>query len=111
MFVSQPKTIEREYRCWVIVGKVIDIRQYMIDGKVEVAQVEDPSVYAVAQSMADVYVPSNAVVMDMAKTPEGLKFLEFNRFHSSGWYGDTAFKVMGVYVAMLKDAKAHASLG
>lgn len=107
VFVSKPKTIEREYRCWVIDGKVIDIRQYMINGKVETAVVEDQSVYAAAQSMADVYVPSNAVVLDMAKTPDGFKFLEFNRFHSSGWYGDTAFKVMGAYVAMLNNDLAH----
>lgn len=101
VFVSKPKVIEREYRCWVIEGKVVEIRGYMIDGKVETFPVDDPEIYAAAQALADVYVPSNAVVMDMAKTPDGFKFLEFNRFHSSGWYGDTAFKIMGAYVDML----------
>jgi hypothetical protein len=102
VFVSKPKVIEREYRCWVIQGKICEIRGYMIDGKVETFVVDDPEIYAAAQTLADVYVPSNAVVMDMAKTPDGFKFLEFNRFHSSGWYGDTAFKIMGAYVEMLK---------
>ena len=107
VFVSKPKTIDREYRCWIIDGKVIDVRQYMVNGKVEAALVKDPSIYAAAQSIADVYVPSKAVVLDIAKTPEGFKFLEFNRFHSSGWYGDTAFKVMFAYVAMLNEDLAH----
>jgi hypothetical protein len=101
VFVSKPKVIEREYRCWVIEGKVFEIRGYMINGKVETFEVDDPEIYAAAQALADVYVPSNAVVMDIAKTPDGFKFLEFNRFHSSGWYGDTAFKIMGAYVEML----------
>jgi hypothetical protein len=110
VFVSKPKVIEREYRCWVIEGKVLEIRGYMINGKVETFEVDDPEIYAAAQALADVYVPSNAVVMDMAKTQDGFKFLEFNRFHSSGWYGDTAFKIMGAYVEMLTrtfDAKAE----
>ena len=107
VFVSEPKTIEREYRCWVIDGQVIDVRQYMINGKVQTALVEDQAVYAAAQLMADVYVPSNAVVLDMAKTPSGFKFLEFNRFHSSGWYGDTAFNVLGAYMAMLNKTKTQ----
>lgn len=101
VFVSKPKVIEREYRCWVIDGKVIEVRGYMISGKVEVFPVSEPEIYAAAQSIADVYVPSNAVVLDMAKTPDGFKFLEFNNFHSSGWYGDTAFKIMAAYIAML----------
>lgn len=102
VFVSKPKVIECEYRCWVIEGKVFEIRGYMINGKVETFPVDEPDIYAAAQTLADVYVPSNAVVMDMAKTPDGFKFLEFNRFHSSGWYGDTAFKIMGAYVDMLR---------
>jgi hypothetical protein len=104
VFVSKPKVIEREYRCWVIDGKVIEVRGYMINGKVEVFPVSEPEFYAAAQSIADVYVPSNAVVLDMAKTPDGFKFLEFNNFHSSGWYGDTAFKIMGAYINMLNQA-------
>jgi len=106
VFVSAPKVIEREYRCWVVAGKVVEARQYMVKGNIEVGAVDESAVYEAAQALADVYVPSDAVVLDMASTPEGFKFLEFNRFHSSGWYGNTAFKVMGAYVAMLEQKLA-----
>lgn len=102
VFVSPPKVIEREYRCWIIDGEVIEISQYFEHGELNKVLIEDPAVFAAAQSLASIYLPAKAVVMDMAKTPEGFKFLEFNTFHCSGWYAGRVTKIMDAYVAWLQ---------
>jgi len=101
VFVSKAKTIEREYRCWVIDGQVIEVSQYVVDQHLVIALVDDPAVIQAAQALANVYVPSHAVVMDMARTSEGFKFLEFNRFHCSGWYAARVDRVMDAYLTSL----------
>jgi hypothetical protein len=101
VFVSKAKTIEREYRCWVIDGQVIEISQYVVDQHLVIARVDDPAVIQAALALADIYVPSHAAVMDMARTSEGFKFLEFNRFHCSGWYAARVDRVMDAYLSSL----------
>lgn len=101
VFVSKAKTIEREYRCWVIDGQVIEVSQYVVDQHLAIALVDDAAVIQAAQALADVYVPSHAAVMDMARTSEGFKFLEFNRFHCSGWYAARVDRVMDAYLVSL----------
>lgn len=98
VFVSPPKVLEREYRCWVIDGKVIEISQYLVHGKLDKALCEDPEVHMAAQAMAEVYQPANAFVMDLVKTPEGYKLIEFNGFHGAGWYSGRVDKIMDAYI-------------
>lgn len=102
VFVSPPKVIEREYRCWIIGGEVIEISQYFEHGVLNKLLIEDPAVFDAARSLASIYLPAEAVVMDMAKTDEGFKFLEFNTFHCSGWYAGRVPKIMDAYIAWLK---------
>lgn len=98
VFVSTPKVIEYEYRCWVVDGKVIEVSQYISNGSIAVELIEDPAIHAQAQALANIYVPSEAVVMDMAKTPDGYRFIEFNIFNSSGWYAGRVKLVMDAYI-------------
>lgn len=101
VFVSPPQVLEREYRCWVVDGNVVEISQYMEYGVFGKALVEDPVAHAGAQSLAEVYQPANAFVMDIVKTPEGFKLIEFNNFHCAGWYAGRVDRVMDAYLDSL----------
>ena len=102
VFVSPPKKLEIEYRCWVIDGKVIEISQYLVNGELNKELCEDRSVHETAQFFANVYQPANAFVMDLAKTPDGFKLIEFNGFHGAGWYSGRIDKILDAYIAHIQ---------
>lgn len=87
VFVSPPMAIDAEFRCWVIGGKIIEMSQYKKDNELWVERIEmDRSFVQTAQKLADVYLPNEAVVMDIAVCGQETYFLEFNSIHSSGFY-------------------------
>lgn len=85
---SPEEHIVEEYRCWVVAGKVIEISQYMLRGELELQRMTpEHYIWHEAQKLADVFLPEDIVVMDVCELEDGeVKFLEFNSFHSSGWY-------------------------
>lgn len=89
VFISPVEQIVAEYRCWVIGGEVIEISRYLTRGELDLGRITSPEhhIWLAAQSIADVFLPEDIVVMDVVELEDGtVKFLEFNSFHSSGWY-------------------------
>jgi hypothetical protein len=84
--ISTPKTIKMEWRYFVVGGKIIDGSVYMIRGQRLIQRERDADVLAEAQAMADVWLPHETCVMDLALTNDGLRVVEFNSFNSSGFY-------------------------
>lgn len=87
VFVSPPMIIDAEFRCWVIGGKIVEVSEYQRDGAmwVERVDINNPMVQN-AQQLADVFLPNEACVMDIAMVGDQMYFLEFNSIHSSGFY-------------------------
>ncbi|MHD0644945.1 ATP-grasp domain-containing protein [Pseudomonas aeruginosa] len=101
VFVSPPREIIREYRTWVIAGKVVEVSQYIEHSKLSLKLIEDGPVHEAAQRLADIYLPGHAVSLDVAETPEGYRLIEFNPFQSCGWYEGRVDRIFDHYLADL----------
>lgn len=85
-WASPPIVITGEWRCWVVDGQVIDISRYREGDRMAVNRDVPVEVWDYARSNTGGWLPAPVVVMDIAETPAGLRIIEFNPFHSSGWY-------------------------
>jgi hypothetical protein len=84
--VCTRKDIMREFRTWVVDGKVVDASQYKIGTKVTYERCTEPEVLEFAQKMVDIYQPAKAFVLDVCMTSEGMKVVEVNCINCSGFY-------------------------
>lgn len=94
VWVAEPKTLGAEWRCWIVGGEVVEVSQYRQSGEKAVAQEADVRVWAEARAHAAGWLPARCVVMDLAETPAGIRKVEFNPIHCSGWYAADVGKVM-----------------
>ena len=104
---SPVHTIHREYRLWVVDGKVVTASLYKEGGRVVYREVvaDDPVLqYAAPYSghpmIADTWVPARAFVLDIAETPDGYRILEVNCLNAAGFYAADLQKL----VMALEDA-------
>jgi len=98
--IASRKDIQREFRAWVVNGKVITASQYKIGNRVVHERCTEPQVMDYAQRMADLYCPAKAFVMDVCMIESGMKIVEVNCINCSGFY-DTDIQKL---VASLEDA-------
>lgn len=98
VYVSSIKKIDAEYRCWVIDGKIVEISQYRKNGGNAISRILDADIHSAAKEMSNIYLPADAVVMDIAATPSGFKLIEFNPIHCAGWYAADAVGILDAYV-------------
>lgn len=88
--IALPKNIETEWRWFIVDGQVVDGSVYRLRGLRLVKHESDPIVIAEAQRLADIWLPHETCVMDMATVINSrsieAKVVEFNCFNSSGFY-------------------------
>ena len=84
--ICKLKDIHREIRTWIVAGKVVTASQYRINDRTIYAQCTEPAIIEFAQSMADMYQPADAFVLDVAVTDDGLKIVELNCINCAGFY-------------------------
>jgi hypothetical protein len=88
--LNRPTEISREYRTWIVGGEVVAVVGYKADGRVRSwdiwsnAEYDSISEYAKAQGAK--LAELEAFVLDVAVTPEGLRVVEINNIHASGFY-------------------------
>ena len=85
--VAPIKKIYKEYRFFIVDGKVITGSQYKMGDKVKYQN--EPVSFAsaqFAQVITNIWSPDEAFVLDIALTPDGFKVLEVNCFNSAGYY-------------------------
>jgi hypothetical protein len=91
MLVATPKVIHSETRCWMVDGQVVAAVGYRQGGK-RVVRVYDPipeSIRVFAMACAGLCSPapvSPVFVLDVAETDDGMRVIEINSFHASGFY-------------------------
>jgi len=95
VMTSRVKAIHREYRLWILDGKVITSSLYKMGGRalfgigshmVHAPQMDD-NVISYAEETAQLWSPCRAYVMDIADTPEGLRVIEVGCMNAAGFYG------------------------
>lgn len=83
--VAPLKKIYKEYRFFIVDGKVITGSMYKLGDKV-VYKTELDESDKFAQVITNIWSPAEAFVLDIALTPDGFKVLEVNCFNSAGYY-------------------------
>ena len=84
--VADIQEIYVESRLFVVGGKVATQSVYKRGGRVIYDPDVDPEVLTFAKKCLDMWQPSDAFVMDIAQTPNGLKVIETNCINASGFY-------------------------
>lgn len=84
--ISYVKKLYSESRWFVVDGKVIDGSYYRMGGRLIKNRINQPEVIAEAQRVADIWLPHECCVLDIADTDDGTKVIEFNTINSSGFY-------------------------
>ena len=84
--LAEPKTIQAEWRWFIVDGKVVSGSMYRRSGQLVKIQETDLAVIAEAQAFADKWLPDPCCVMDIALVDDQPKVIEFNCINSSGFY-------------------------
>jgi len=92
--ISSHKTIEREFRVWVVKGRVITASQYKIGTKVVHSRSDEPMVLEYAQRMVDIYQPAEAFVLDVCMADGKMKVVEVNCINCAGFYDTDLQKLL-----------------
>lgn len=87
IFVSSTKNIQKEWRSFIVNGKVVDISRYMFNGELNISRTDIPkSVIAFIEARAKEFSPHSIFVMDIALSHSEYKIIECNCFNGTGFY-------------------------
>jgi hypothetical protein len=92
--IAAPKMIDAEWRWFIIDGKVVDGSMYRHSGNRKLKHETDPKIISEAQQKADIWLPHQNCVMDLALVHDEVQVIEFNCFNSSGFYDHDIDKIV-----------------
>ncbi|MFZ6712910.1 ATP-grasp domain-containing protein [Undibacterium sp. TC9W] len=92
VMVSPVKDIYREYRLFVVNGRVVTGSLYKMAGRPQVSADLDDEVLMYAQTIISKWTPAQAFVMDVCLSEDSYKVIEFNNINSSGFYASDVLK-------------------
>jgi len=95
IMISPIKNILREYRNWVVDGKVITSSLYKIGNRVQYSSDVDDDIIQFAQDRVNEWQPKRAFVIDIALLENGeKKIVETNTFNAAGLYAANIGKLV-----------------
>ena len=97
--LCQPKVIQAEWRYFVVDRKIVSGSQYKYEDRLYPQRVVEQDILDEAQTFADLWLPHDNCVMDLALVDDELKVIEFNCLNSSGFYDNN---VQDVFTALWK---------
>jgi hypothetical protein len=87
LLLSVPVTIQKEWRVWIVAGEVVTWSLYKMAGKMVVRQEIDQDALDFVRTMVEVNPGySDAYVIDICRTENGLRIIETNCINASGYY-------------------------
>lgn len=84
--VSSVKDIQQEYRFFVVNSQIVAYSSYKIGTRVIPSMDVDKDVHWYVIGIIQTWEPDYAYVIDIAKTPDGFKIIEYNCINASGFY-------------------------
>lgn len=98
------KSISSEVRCFIVGRKVIDCSYYRIAG-VRLSQpvTDQKTRNNIEQFLADVFLPHDCCVADIAFVGSEMKVIEFNAINSAGFYYNDINKVVHAMTEYLRE--------
>lgn len=94
IMISSIKDILKEYRVFVVNGKVTAGSSYVINGKYNIERHLNEEVIDFVESIHKEFPISKAYVIDIAETNIGYKVIEYNNINTSGLYGGDELKIV-----------------
>lgn len=94
IMVSFPQKIEKEWRIFIVDGKVSSGSQYSQDMEFKVEAGVPDDVKEFSEAMAKMWSPSEIFTLDICKVNGILKVLECNCFNCSGFYNSDVKKII-----------------
>lgn len=84
--VAPIKHIQQEYRFFVVNNKIAAGSSYKIGDRVTASECVDRDVEIYVHGCMQTWQPDYAYVIDIARTPDGFKIIEYNCINGSGFY-------------------------
>lgn len=84
--VAATKHVSYEHRFWVVGGRVVTGSQYKRRTRIDDGNPIDPELQEFAQAMVDKFQIAKAFVIDVCRTPDGLRIVECGCINCAGFY-------------------------
>jgi len=94
VMIARPKVIYAEYRVYVVRGRVVTGSLYKQGNRPYQELLIDEDIKRFVTGQAFSWEPSRAFVMDIARTPDGLKIIEAGCLNAAGYYKADILKVV-----------------
>ncbi|MCI5056353.1 MAG: ATP-grasp domain-containing protein [Flavobacteriales bacterium] len=95
IFFASPKSISKEWRNFIVNGKVIDSSRYMLNGSLDVNSEDVPSsVIQFCEENSSLFSPHAIFVLDVAESNGAYKIIECNCFNATGFYNNDLKKIV-----------------
>lgn len=93
--ISSPKSIDKEWRLFIVDKKIISSCRYSMNGELNVCDIDIPKeMIEFAENCCIEYTPSTVFVMDIALFKNDYKIVECNCFNDSGFYKHDIEKII-----------------
>jgi hypothetical protein len=89
-----PKTVQREYRLWIIRGFVATASQYRVGDRVIYSSVVDDDTIRFGEEMAALWTPAEAFVLDVCLSQNKWKIVEINVLNAARLYAANAGRLV-----------------
>lgn len=87
VWMATPQTIDKEWRAFVVDGKVVSISRYMNQGNLDISTTDIPiTLLDFLKTQIEIYNLSEVYAMDIAQTNQVFKIIECNCFNGTGFY-------------------------
>lgn len=87
LMVSSVQEIEEEYRFFIVNQKIVTGSSYQVNKVPNTTRKPSDELLEYTQRMVDLFPLAPVFVIDIAKTNDGFKVVEYNNMNSSGLYG------------------------
>ena len=105
LMLTRPVRILREWRLWIVDGRIVTYSLYKDGSRVVYCPEIDDDVLEFGQWMADINPGySQAYVIDVCRTGEGLKLLETNCINAAGFYAADLLKLASAIDGLVRRA-------
>lgn len=101
LVLCPPRTIEDEWRLFVVDGRVVTGSHYRRGDTLDVRADVPVEVVSFGETIAARYAPSPAFVLDVAHSDGALRVVEYNCLHGAGFYAsdvDAVVRALNAYV-------------
>lgn len=103
VWIAAPKTIQKEWRLFIVDNEIVACSRYMKDGVLNENQDDQPeAMIAFAKTCIATYRLHEVYVMDIAQTEKGFRLIECNCFNGTGFYGHDVGGVVRAINAFIK---------